>query len=195
MSAKAVLLAVAAVALLGPLPALAEGIWFDIGSGQRTYVPCSTDSVGWEYFPPYPFGAYFPPGTLVYGDLYHIPCEGLPEFDCGSRLLIAGYATYFNDGGCGCGGYLVTTCRLRLHYDEDAVQALGVSESELLLIHYDWNAGWRQLENVVINAEQDVIEGDVTGVIIGEQIYAITTGIPTPVESTSWGKVKALYWH
>ena len=167
-----------------------EGVWFDIGVNEATYVN-SADGLSWEYFPPYPFGEFYPPGTLVYANVSPVGCDQLPLVDCASTRLVAAYSAFFSDGGCGCGGFLLETARFRVSYDDATLQSLGVTESELQIVHHDWEAGWVPLENLVVNTEENFIEGDTVDWILSTHYYAVTAGSPTPVQRTTWGRIKA----
>ncbi len=184
-------LAALTVGAAGPVGA--QGTWIDIGINEPTYVICASDDVGWEYFPSFTFGPYYPPGTQVYAELNHVECHDLPESGCGSEWFVAGYVTTFDSGSCGCGGFLLETCRLHVQYNDETVQSRGVEETDLILIHFDDTDGWHALAEITVDTENNTIDGDVTGIIAGTQFYAVASGLPAPVERTSWGALKALW--
>lgn len=189
----------ASVCVLGLLPlagSSAAGVWFDIGSPDTTYVSASEDAATWERYPPWPFGDFWPPGTLVYEDVSVVACDALrsPDQICGSSKFIRGFQVYFSDGGCGCGGYLAKPTTLRLRYDPAVVAAAGASESELRLLYSDQiNYSWTAAEGVVVNAAAHYIEVPWSRNIQGIRQYAIVTPAVTPTLPSTWGRLKASY--
>ena len=99
------------ILLLGFGPAAAQGRWFDIGDGSANTIVSLADPSSSIYYPPYPFGSFYPPGTLVYSELAKVAPE----------QFAAVYWAYFDDGGCGCTGQLSEPIPYRLHYDETLV--------------------------------------------------------------------------
>jgi len=158
----------------------AQGMWFDIGSGQPVTVFCPTDSASWMQFPPYAFGEFWPPGTLVYAALIKEQQEG----------FAAVYHVMFSDGGCGCGGLLYKPVNHRFHYDETA---LLWPEDETTL--YELSAsGWLKLEGASLDTEADVLSRSSLDLIVGTTTYGIGPGeVTSPVRRLSWGRIKALY--
>src|SRR5690348_453778 len=102
------------VALLFLLPGAASaGRWFDLGARQIELVKCGADTETVEAFPPDAFGV-FPPGNWVYEDISEVPCDQLrwPDQVCWNQSHIRSFRVEFNDGGCGCGGYVAVPSTL-----------------------------------------------------------------------------------
>lgn len=184
-----------ACAITGTAGAQDTGKWFDIGISQEVTVP-SDDGLAWEYFPPYPFGETYPPGTLVYARMYPVACEVIPQLylECETRRFVNAYVGFFNDGGCGCGGYLFKPVTLRIPYDEAVVAGHGVPETQLGVIHYNWDAlAWETVPAVRVLPEANAVEFEFAGWILAEHYYVVVAGTPTPVEPATWGRIKALW--
>lgn len=183
------------VAILGwllAIPRLVEGqvVSFDIGSPDTTYVRCQSDGMSWEMFPPQAFGSY-PPGTYVYASIVKEVCDRspIPNTEC-----FGWFVFYFNDGGCGCGGYLVKPTVLELHYDPAAVAAAGVPESSLRLVGLvSARPAWTEVPGATVDGAAHALRAEETGTIIGNRYYAIVGTRPTAVEHATWGAVKALW--
>ena len=161
-------------------PAWAQGTWFDIGSPESTTVVSEDDPASTWGFPPYPFGDWWPPGTLVFAFL------GInPESD-----FLVEYGSFFSDGGCGCGGDLFgNPTTYRLHYDDTSLDG---PESELMLFKRVW-PDWVVEPAAVHDMDENIFTVQRFENIVGIVAYGIGFSIPTPVEGTSWGKIKALY--
>lgn len=191
-----------ALSVLGGVssPATGEGLWFDIGADQETFVYEGPGGPSFEYFPAFPFGTKWLPGTLVYADLSRITCDALPG-DCDPGIFVAGYLAHFDDGGCGCRGILYESCTLRLHYDGNVVATLGVGEANLVFARWVWDSTrpqWVAVGGVTMDTTADFAEADIAGSINGNQYYGIFTALPPPppepqIQSTTWGRIKALW--
>lgn len=168
-------------AVLCCMPSLtaAQGTWFDIGSPESTIVVSEDDPASTWGFPPYPFGDWWPPGTLVFAFL------GIsPESD-----FLVEYGSFFSDGGCGCGGDLFSPTTYRLHYDDSS---LDVPESELKLFKLVW-PDWVLEPEAIQDMDANTFTVQRLENIVGVVRYGIGVSIPTPVLGTSWGKIKSLY--
>lgn len=174
-----VVLLVPAGLFLPSLPSIAQGIWWDIGSGSRVTITCQVDPASAVEFPPYPFGDYWPPGTLVYTELTQ---ASHPEF-------VAVYSSYFNDGGCGCGGYLVRPCTFRFHYEDTN---LPRPETQLRLYREELSR-WALEESSTLDVQANTLTLARSGRILGTLRFAIGFTTPAPVEAATWGLIKSLY--
>jgi len=168
----------------------AQVVAFDIGAPDSTYVRCQSDGVSWEMYPPYAFGPY-PAGTIVYASVVKEDCNQTPE---PGSTCFGWFVCYFNDGGCGCGGYLVKATELKFHYDPSAVAAARVQESALRLLAYGRSGpGWAEVPGSTVDLAAHALRAEETGVIIGNRFYAIVGTPPTAVEPATWSAVKALW--
>ncbi len=171
---------------LGPTDAPAE--WFDIGSGQAITIVCKADSLSTIDFPAYPFGEFWPPGTLTFADLVKESLDG----------AAAAYTATFDDAGCGCGGYPEKPISYVFHYDNASP---GSPEDSLVLYTGFpdggmWEVVGEALQDTSTNTFALTIEG---GYILGNRNYAIALSPPsasTPPDedrAASWGKIKSLF--
>ena len=176
-SNKIWLIAVGLLAV-GTCHAAAQGSWFDIGSGQSATIRAQSDQASFIYYPPYPFGNIYPPGTLVYSEL----SKGSDE------QFAALYFTYFNDGGCGCGGTPSEPITYRLHYDEAALSWPEATTTLYIKVFGEWV----ETLGTVLDTNANTVTYAQPGVTTNG-FFAIGSGALVPVEASSWGRIKALY--
>lgn len=125
-----------------------------------------------------------------------IDCILIPSLsrDCDTTPVVASYVAFFNDGGCGCGGWLQEEATLRIAYDPEVLAELGGTVEQLQIIHYEWEPlEWVALEDIRVDTEAHVIEVDISGWILAEHYYVVTLATPTPVEPSTWGLLKTLW--
>ena len=178
-------------------PPSSAGVWFDIGSPDPAYVYANLDPETWELFPPLPFGP-FPEGTLVFEEFVVAPCDQLwfPDRVCGPTKFIRGFQLFFNDGGCGCAGYLQKPTTIRLSYDPAVVTSTGFREEDLQVIYMDsfeTTMSWASVDAAVVNAAENYIEFPWYTNILAVRQIAIVTPAFVPVLNSSWGQLKAHY--
>jgi hypothetical protein len=159
-------------------PSAAQGVWFDISSGNPALIHCAEDTSSWMEFASYPFGETWPPGTLVHAEL---------DRREDSNFAVV-YSIKFNDGGCGCGRDLYKPVAFRFHYDESAVTW---PEASTTLYRRD-GVFWKK-ETAILDTETNVFSGSYWGFVVGTPTFGI--GPPDAFEEvpSSWGRVKALY--
>jgi len=155
-------------------------IWFDLASGEPTVVTSVGDSQSTLTFPPYPFGDVWPPGTLVYIEFF--TTDVLPPF-------AANYASYFNDGGCGCAGLPVETITYRFHYDESQLEW---PESETTL-YVSYGSPWTRATNVQLDTLSDTITYSYFGIMPTLVNFGIGPSRSVPTATQSWGQLKQNY--
>ena len=186
---------IALIALLLLLPATAlAGRWFDLGARKIELVKCGTDSENVEAFPPDAFGV-FPAGSWVYEDITEVGCNQIrwPEQVCWNQSHVRSFRVEFNDGGCGCGGYVAIPSTLTLRWDPEVVAARGIPESELRLAYNDPSTrGWRPVEGALPDVENNAFVVPWGGDILGVREYAIVTPAFVPVQSETWSRIKSL---
>ncbi|MFQ5599068.1 MAG: hypothetical protein ACE5G2_00790 [Candidatus Krumholzibacteriia bacterium] len=174
----------------GASTASAQGVAFDIGLPESTYVYCSTDGVSWELYPPYPFGNY-PPGSIVWASLEQLDCSQLAEV---GGVCLGAFVASFDGGGCGCNGVLVEPTELELHYDAAALAAARVDEESLrLLIYGRMGPGWAEVPGSTVDPDAHAMRGQEAGGIVGQRWYAIVGDPPTSAAPTTWSGVKSLW--
>ena len=175
-----ILVCCAAIGLTVVLPrnATAQGQWFDIGDGTVTTIRSQSDVQSTIYFPSYPFGNFYPPGTLVYAELESFPA---------STFAVA-YWAYFDDGGCGCNGQPSEPITYSIHYSEDDLPW----PEELTKLYTKVQGEWVE----VTNAVQDTDNNTWTTVrnVVNTNLY-LAIGVPesVPARNSTWGRVKVLY--
>lgn len=165
--------------LAGFGPSAAQGRWFDIGDGSANTIVSAADPKSSIYYPPYPFGPFYPPGTLVYSELFKMAPD----------QFAAVYLAYFDDGGCGCTGQLSPeTIVYRFHYDETLATWPEVSTTLYIKAGSEWI--------VQPGATVDVSANVVTvgrSLVLTNLFFAVGGPSLVPVEDSSWGRIKALY--
>ncbi len=166
------------ILLLASAPAAAQGQWFDIGDGTSTTIYAQSDPKSSIYYPPYPFGPFYPPGTLVYCEL----------FELAPGQFAAVYLAYFDDGGCGCTGLPSEPVAYQLHYDEADLDWPEGSTTLYIKEGLSWvEDPWATLDvlaNVVTTVHQ-LVPSNLFLAIGGPSIV--------PVESATWGRIKDRY--
>lgn len=167
------------ILLFGFGPAAAQGRWFDIGDGSANTIVSLADPNSSIYYPPYPFGPFYPPGTLVYSELFKLAPD----------QFAAVYVAYFDDGGCGCTGTLSPeTITYRFHYDESLVTWPEASTTLYLRAGLDWIVHPGSTVDVGANV---VVVG--RSLVLNNLRFAVGGPSLVPVEESSWGRIKALY--
>lgn len=164
--------------LLSAGSALAQGVWFDIGSGEAVTIVCPTDPASWIEFPAYGFGDFWPPGSLVYAEI-------IKDFDSDQHPM---YTVYFSDGGCGCGGFLLEPMTYRFHYDQSAVQWPEYATALFTPSGGDW-----VIYESTLDPEANVLTAARAGLILGTLVYKIAPDPTVPNAASTWGQVKAQY--
>lgn len=175
-------------------PARAQ-LWFDGGRPDTVVVRAAGDSSCFELFPPWCMGP-LPPRSYVWEKIELLPCAELRWADqlCWNGAFVRGARIEFNDGGCGCGGYVEIPTTLRLSYDPAAVAALGLLPGQLRLIMNDATSrAWLPVEGARVRADEACLEAPALGKILGTREYAIVGPAFTPTRATTWGGLKALY--
>lgn len=196
MTVRSLMGACLILSLGGGLGSLAYGqLWFDGGRPDTTIVHAANDSTCFESFPPFCMGP-LPPRSFVWEKIELVGCRSLRWADqvCWNGSFVRGARIEFNDGGCGCGGYVEIPTTLRLSYDRAVAAAAGIAESSLRLIYNDAESrSWREVPQFEIDAAAGCLTTPVTGKILGIREYAIVGPSFTPVRETTWGSVKRLY--
>jgi len=181
--------------LLAVTPAHAgAGLWFDLGKRQADPIHCLTDSTTLETFPPDAFGV-FPTGSWVWEDVSEVSCDQLrwPEQVCWTGVPIRAFRLEFNDGGCGCGGYVAIPSTIRLGYDPAVVAARGLNESDLRLAYNDpMTRGWRPVEGARPDIEANAFIFPWSGEILGVREFVILPLQFVPVVPQTWSRIKSL---
>ena len=166
------------VAVIVPSRAAAQGMWFDIGDGTATTIRSAEDPNSTIYFPPYPFGEFYPLGTLVYAELTKAT----------QSQFAAIYWAFFDDGGCGCSGQPSEPITYTLHYDEAAL-----TWPEPMTKLYERVGGeWADVGGAVLDTTANTVT-TVRFVVYNTLQLAIGGPSLVPVESSTWGRIKALY--
>ena len=173
-----ILLMIVFVSCTTPVTAAAQGQWFDIGSGTATTIRSATDPKSTIYFPPYPFGQIYPPGTLVFAEMERID----------PSQFAAVYWAFFDDGGCGCNGQPSEPITYRVHYDESAL-TWPEAETKLYVL---FGGEWVELTNASLDTTANVLT--TVRYLVYQNLYlAVGTPSIVPVEEKTWGRIKALY--
>lgn len=189
------LLLAAGVSLTGVGGAPRAETWFDAGSPDTTIVFAPGDSTCWERFPPACMGP-LPERSYVAETISFHPCTELrwPGQVCGREgLFVQGFRLFFNDGGCGCGGYVESNLPTTLHlpYDPAMVAAAGLQAEELRLVYNDERTpGWRLVPEFRVDTGGRAIVAQIRGKILGLREYAIVGPAFVPVAPTSWSWLK-----
>ncbi len=192
-----------AAALLAVLPAdVHAGTWFDLGLARHDTLRAEQDPRTLEVFPPSAFGV-FPRGSWVWQEINLAPCSELrwPGQVCGT--FVRGFRIEFNDGGCGCGGYVERSSTLRLAWDPAALAERGIPASRLRLV-FNYNPpvsiynipgsrAWGPVEGAVPDVVNHWFEIPVAGDILGIREYAIVTDDFVPTLAVTWSRIKSLY--
>jgi hypothetical protein len=134
----------------------------DLGAKVTQDVHFLGDPYTFVRIPPGAFGEY-PVGTSAQLALDAPSCNG--PYCVGGLALLVMFDERFS-------GDLVLPVTLSIRYDEGAVAAFGVPETEILFCRYD--ANWITAEEAV-NIRQSV---------------AVFASNPAPVASRSWGAIK-----
>jgi len=184
------LLVMLVVAVSTAAVADAQGRWVDVASGEVERVAVLGDSLTFEEFPPYAFGAY-PVGTPpLYLEMFGLDCAELPSTGlCDDDVFIVAVQAAMERGNCPCTGVLFEASTIQVRYDEAAVQALGAREADLRLMAYDeTDDTWGELfGGTTIDEGQNVVRATQAAHVV--QIYAVIVDPPT--EPASWGAIKA----
>lgn len=183
------------LALAGAVRPARAQLWFDGGRPDTVVVHAAEDSSCFEIFPPWCMGP-LPPRSYVWEKIELLPCAELRWADqlCWNGAFVRGARIEFNDGGCGCGGYVEIPTTLRLSYDPATVAALGLVPGELRLIMNDATSRtWLPVEGARVRPDADCLEAPALGKILGSREYAIVGPAFTPTRATTWGGLKALY--
>lgn len=184
----------AALALAAPARARAQ-LWFDGGRPDSVIVHAGDDSTCHEVFPPWSMGP-LPPRSFVWERIDIVPCAALRWADqvCWNGAFVRGARIEFNDGGCGCGGYVEIPTTLRLTYDRAALAAARIPEESLTLIMNDESSrAWQPVAGARVDVAGGFVEAPALGKILGTREYAIVGPAFTPVRAGTWGGIKALY--
>ena len=161
-------------------PATADVI--DLGADVVQEVHFLGDPFTFVRIPPGAFGDY-PAGTLAQLTLDAPSCNG--PYCVGGQALLVLFDGRFS-------GDLVKPVTFSVRYDEGAVAAFGVPETEILICRYDVDArAWvpmpgRELDpdlNWIAAAEAENIR----------QSVAVFAQSPAPVGERTWGAIKALF--
>ena len=183
-----------AIVLAAPRAQAGAGLWFDLGKRQVDTVHCLTDSTSFEAFPPDAFGI-FPTGSWVWEDVAEVGCDQVrwPDQVCWAQAPIRAFRVEFNDGGCGCGGYVAIPSTLCLSYDPALVAARGLNEADLRLAYNDpMSRGWRPVEGALPNVEENAFLFPWSGEILRVREYIILPQPFVPVVSQTWSRIKSL---
>jgi hypothetical protein len=175
-------------------PPTHAGDYLDLGLRAPLTTYCIGDSTTYETFPADAFGV-FPPRSWVWQEIVEAPCESLrwPDQVCWNGAAVRSFQIVFNDGGCGCGGFLEKASTLRLSYDPAVVAARGIAESDLRLAYNDpATRGWRPVEGALPDTEANAFVLAWSGEILGAREFAIVTPVFVSVEPTTWSRVKSL---
>ena len=170
------------------------GVWFDLGKRQVDQIHCASDSTAFEAFPPDAFGV-FPTGSWVWEDIAEVECDQIrwPEQVCWTRLPVRAFRIEFNDGGCGCGGFVAIPSTLRLSYDPAVLAARDLNESDLRLVYNDPSTrGWRPVEGALPNLDENAFIVQWSGEILGVREYVIVPTQFVPVVPRTWSRIKSL---
>ena len=183
------------MAVLGLAPAAlqaqvhAQGsCWIQRNAAQSTWLHARGDSLCNLEFPPACYGGIMMPESL-YCDFRTAPPESMP------RGCAAGYQLDIRDpqGGCMMTGRMTfrLALPLTLHYDPQAVAALGIPSANLVLIRRV-NAAYE----IVTEAEHDPQAALFhLSTTLPSMWYGVadSTNLPVAVATTAWGTVKAAY--
>lgn len=180
--------------LLAPQAHAGAGLWFDLGKRQVDRIQSLTDSTASETFPPDAFGV-FPIGSWVWEDVSEVSCNQIrwPEQVCWTQTPIRAFRVEFNDGGCGCGGFVAIPSTLRLSYDPALVAARGLNEADLRLAFNDpMSRGWRPVEGALPNIEENAFIFPWSGEILRVREFVILPLQFVPVVPQTWSRIKSL---
>jgi hypothetical protein len=189
-------LSILALACLALPPAASGGEWFDLGERRTEFIHCGDDSSATdvEAFPPDAFGV-FPLGSWVFEEFREVGCDQLrwPDQVCWNNAHVRSFRIEFNDGGCGCGGYVARPSTLTLAYDPAIVAARGLNEADLRLAYNDPSTrGWRPVLGAIPDVEANTFTVSWGGDILGVREYAIVTSAFVPVVPQTWSRIKSL---
>lgn len=184
------------LALVAPWHSARGEQWFDAGGADSTIVYAPDDTTCFEVFPPGCMGP-LPALSFVAEAITLHPCLELrwPGQVCGREgVFVRGFRIVFNDGGCGCGGYVEepVPTTLQLTYDPAIVAAAGLSPGELRLVYNDERTpGWRPVPDFEVAADRNALVARIRGKILGLREYAIVGPGFVPARSTSWSALKS----
>jgi hypothetical protein len=161
-------------------PAAADVI--DLGAQKPQAVHFFADPFTFVRIPPGAFGN-FPPGTLAQLILDSPTCNG--PYCVGGQALLVTFDGRFP-------GDLVLPATFSMRYDEQAVAAFGVPETDILLCRFDGSArAWLPIAGQVIDPDLNWIAAPETQNI--RQAFAVFASNPAPVAPHTWGAIKALF--
>ena len=182
----------AAVLLL--LPAAARSYTeFDLGRRETVRIAAPNDSTCFEEILPDAFGE-FPTGSWVWEEVLEIGCDAVrwPDQVCWNGAFVRGFQIEFNDGGCGCGGFLWTPTTIQFTWTDALLGERGISESALVLVYHDpTSRAWQYVDDATFDIENNRVTLSWDGDILGIRQYAIVTSTFTATVSTTWGGIKA----
>lgn len=181
--------------LAATVPARGQ-FWFDAGGADTTTVYAPEDSTCWERFPPTCMGP-LPERSFVAQTISLSSCAELrwPGQVCGREgSFVRGFRILFNDGGCGCGGYVEpdSPTTLRLSYDPARLPELGLRPGDLQLVYNDERtSGWRPVPEYSLDPSGPALMARIRGKILGLREYAIVGAGFVPATPTTWSALKA----
>jgi hypothetical protein len=165
---------------VGARPGAADVI--DLGAQVPQEVHFFADPFTFVRIPPGAFGSY-PPGTPAQLTLDSPACNG-PYCVGGQALLVTFDGRYSGD--------LVLPVTISIRYDEQAVAAFGVPESDILICRYEPGArAWLPIAGQVIDPQANWIAAPEAQNI--RQAFAVFATNPAPVAAGTWGAIKGRF--
>ena len=154
----------------------------DLGAEASQEVHFFSDPLTFVRIPPGAFGPY-PPGTLAQLILDSPSCNG-PYCVGGQALLVTFDERYSGD--------LVLPVTFSMRYDEQAVAAFGVPETDVLFCRYDLNArAWLPVSGQANDPNANAVSAPEAQNI--RQSFAVFASNPAPVAAGTWGAIKARF--
>lgn len=151
----------------------------DLGAKVTQDVHFLGDPYTFVRIPPGAFGEY-PVGTSAQLALDAPSCNG--PYCVGGLALLVMFDERFS-------GDLVLPVTLSIRYDEGAVAAFGVPETEILFCRYEADArAWLPMPGRTIDPDANWITAEEAVNI--RQSVAVFASNPAPVASRSWGAIK-----
>lgn len=183
------------IAAVGLAPAASQAqthargeCWIHRDAAQSTWLHAMSDSLCFVQFPPACYGGMMMPESL-YCDFRTVPPESMP------RGCAAAYQMHVRDpqGGCMMSGRMTfrRELSLTLHYDPQAVAALGIATANLVLIRRG-SSGYEIVDAAVHDSEAALFHWSTS---VPTEWYGVAdrANLPLAVAQEAWGTVKAAY--